>query len=269
MILRDVVDRFDGFILDQFGVLHDGTRLLPGAVAALEVIRATGKAVVLVTNSAKPAAENERRLAQLGIPRDLYSALVSSGETARAGIAAGTFGPAFRSGANLYVIGRDGEDYGLAQLGVVPVDLDQAEGLLILGSDAPAVSLETYAARLVFAAKHHLPALCANPDLLMLTSAGHQPAPGAIAKLYADLGGQVIYAGKPHPAIYAEASRALGPIETSRVLAVGDSPEHDVAGAAAAGFTTALVRTGLSAGKTTRDLRCAGAFVPDLVLDGL
>jgi len=93
MRLRDLISRFDGFVIDQYGVLHDGVRPYPGAIAALEAICAAGKRAVLVTNSGKSAAANEERLARLGFARSLYAALISSGEAARLGIADGAFGP--------------------------------------------------------------------------------------------------------------------------------------------------------------------------------
>ena len=269
MRLRDLIDRFDGFVIDQYGVLHDGVRLYPGAIASLEAISEAGKRVVLVTNSGKSAAANQERLAWLGVARALYAAVVSSGEAARLGLEDGAFGPDFAPGGKVHVVGRTGDDYGLDRFPVQPVDLASADSLLIIGSDAPRVSLDDYAERLRPAAARRLPALCANPDLLMLTSSGQQPAPGAIARLYETLGGRVVYVGKPHAFIYAVASRGLAGVEPRRILALGDSPAHDVAGAAQAGFTTALVKTGLSAGRDDDELRRAAPSPPDFVLDGL
>jgi HAD superfamily hydrolase (TIGR01459 family) len=269
MRLRDLISQFDGFVIDQYGVLHDGVRPYPGAIAALEAISAAGKRAVLVTNSGKSAAANEERLARLGFARALYAALVSSGEAARLGVADGAFGPAFAPGARVHVVGRTGDDYGLDRFLLQPVDLTAADALLILGSDAPRVSLDEYAERLKPAAARRLPALCANPDLLMLTKSGQQPAPGAIARLYERLGGEVVYVGKPHAFIYAIVSRALAGVEPGRILAVGDSPLHDVEGAAKAGFATALVKTGLSAGRDDEELRRAAPLAPGFVLDGL
>ena len=269
MRLSDLISRFDGFVIDQYGVLHDGVRPYPGALAALAAISAAGKRAVLLTNSGKSAAANEKRLARLGFARALYAALVSSGEAARLGIEDGAFGPAFAPGGKAYVIGRTGDDYGLDRFPLRPVDLAAADALLILGSDAPRVSLDEYSERLKPAAARNLPALCANPDLLMLTKSGQQPAPGAIARRYETLGGRVVYVGKPHAFIYAIASRVLVGVEPRRILAVGDSPLHDVEGAARAGFATALVKTGLSAGRDDDELRRAAPSALDFVLDGL
>ena len=99
MRLSDLISQFDGFIIDQYGVLHDGAKPYPGAIAALEAINAAGKRAVLVTNSGKSAAANEQRLAQFGFARESYAALVSSGEAARVGIEDGAFGPAFAPAA--------------------------------------------------------------------------------------------------------------------------------------------------------------------------
>jgi HAD superfamily hydrolase (TIGR01459 family) len=169
----------------------------------------------------------------------------------------------------VHVVGRLGDDYGLRRFPLQTVDLAAADALLILGSDAPRVSLDDYAKRLKPAAARRLPALCANPDLLMLTKLGQQPAPGAIARLYETLGGAVTYVGKPHAFVYAIASRVLAGVAPDRILAVGDSPQHDVEGAAKAGFATALVKTGLSAGRDDDELRRAAPVAPGFVLDGL
>ena len=141
---------------------------------------------MLLTNSGKPAAANEERLARLGFAREFYAALVSSGEAARLGVEDDAFGPAFAPGGKVHVVGRTGDDYRLDRFPLQPVDLAVADALLILGSDAPRVSLDEYSERLKPAAARNLPALCANPDLLMLTKSGQQPAPGAIARAYRD-----------------------------------------------------------------------------------
>ena len=99
MKLTDIVQRFDGFILDQFGVLHDGTTLYPGALAALEALKKAEKPVVLLTNSGKSAASNAQRLAKFGINPGHYAHIVSSGEAARLTIEDGSLGDVFCPGA--------------------------------------------------------------------------------------------------------------------------------------------------------------------------
>lgn len=81
----------------------------------------------------------------------------------------------------------------------------------------------------------------------MLTPYGLMPAPGAIAALYEELGGQVTWIGKPYPSIYQHAAKLIG--DSKRILCIGDSAEHDVAGGRNAGFATLLIMTGVSAGR--------------------
>jgi HAD superfamily hydrolase (TIGR01459 family) len=133
-----------------------------------------------------------------------------------------------------------------------------AEVILILGSDAPQTSLDDYAALLKGLC---IPAVCCNPDKLMLTPSGLQPAPGAIAALYEKLGGSVRWFGKPYPEIYRYALDLIG--NPKQVLCIGDSAEHDVAGGRNTGCKTLLVRTGVSAGLTQFDP------YPDYLMDAL
>jgi HAD superfamily hydrolase (TIGR01459 family) len=119
--------------------------------------------------------------------------------------------------------------------------------------------LEGFAAR-------GLPMLCANPDLTMFTSRGLLPAPGALARLYAELGGTVHYIGKPHAAIFTAALRQLDDPKPERVLVVGDSLDHDVEGGRRAGMLTAFITSGVH-GKALADARDLGAAVRDLARD--
>jgi HAD superfamily hydrolase (TIGR01459 family) len=239
---------FDLFLVDQYGVLHDGVRPYPGAVAALAALPAAGKRTIVLTNSGKRSAPNAARLAALGFAPDSLFAVLSSGEIAWRGIRDGVFGEPFAPGRRAYVVGKPGDDYGLGDFGLSLVAApEEAAFILIYGSDAPRTSLADYRARLAPAAAAGIPALCSNPDKLMLAGGGLQPAPGAIADIYAGLGGSVVYTGKPYPIMY-EAARRLAPdVPDGRILVVGDSLEHDIRGGRDAGFATMLVRTGILA----------------------
>ena len=245
--LSDIADRFDGMLIDQFGVIHDGERLYPGTLRVLTELKARGIPVAVMTNSGKRAAANVARLCRMGVPRDCFVDAVSSGEVAFSGLSA----------KRAFLIGKAGEDYGFDGIEMVS-DPRDAEILLILGSDAPRTSLEDYRSML-FALS--LPAVCCNPDKLMLTPQGLQPAPGAIASLYAEMGGRVTWIGKPYTEIYRHAARLIG--NPRRILCIGDSAEHDVAGGRAAGLATLLVMTGVSAGLDAATLEPK----PDYLMD--
>jgi len=234
--LSAIAERFDGVLIDQFGVIHDGQALYPGVLAVLEALAARTVPVAVLTNSGKRAAANRDRLVRMGVPRDRFVDVVSSGEVAWRALGAMTPAP------RVWAIGQSGVDYGFEGVTFV-ADPHDADLILILGSDAPATTLDEYRAQLGGLA---VPAICCNPDMLMLTRHGLLPAPGAIAALYQEMGGQVTWIGKPYLAIYEDAVTLIG--RPRRVLCIGDSAAHDVAGARAAGHATLLVMTGVSAG---------------------
>ena len=270
--LSALAESFDVFLIDQFGVLHDGVGPYPGAVECLARLKASGKSVVLLSNSGKRAAANITRLADLGFSNELFDHVVTSGEVAWQGILDHSFDPPFRPGKSMFVVGHDDHDYGFEKLGVRLVENPAAaDFVMIAASRAPRMSLYQYGDILANAAASNIPALCCNPDRLMLTAAGVQPSAGEIASLYERLGGKVTFVGKPHPAMYAFARKQLA-CQPARTLAIGDSIEHDVCGGFNANLATALVCTGLcqalSDDALTTELAAREAC-PDFVLPGL
>ena len=230
--LSEIAGQFDGMLIDQFGVIHDGQKLYPGTLRVLSELKSRRIPVAVMTNSGKRAEANRQRLVKLGVPRSHFVDAVSSGEVAYQSLD-------FNSA---YLIGKEGEDYGFNGITFVD-DPRDAEVILILGSNAPVTSPEQYRELLKGLT---LPAICCNPDKLMLTPQGLMPAPGAIAALYEELGGSVTWIGKPYPAIYEHAAKRIG--NPKRILCIGDSAEHDVAGGRNVGFATLIVMTGVSAG---------------------
>jgi HAD superfamily hydrolase (TIGR01459 family) len=235
--LSQIASQYDGMLIDQFGVLHDGAKLYPGSLDVLTHLRALRIPVAVMTNSGKRASANVRRLMQMGIPRDFFADAVSSGEVAYDLLKSSKAKRAF-------IIGKEGDDYGFDHFELVARP-QEADVILILGSNAPKTSLDRYAQLLTGLT---IPAICCNPDKLMITSSGLQPAPGAIAALYEAQGGRVQWIGKPYREIYDYALKVIG--RPRRVLCIGDSAEHDVGGGRGAGLTTLLIKTGVSEGLT-------------------
>jgi HAD superfamily hydrolase (TIGR01459 family) len=229
--LSEIALQFDAMLIDQFGVIHDGQQLYPGAAEVLAQLHARNIPVVIMTNSGKRAEASITRTVKMGIPRAHFLDCVSSGEVAYQSLQVKT----------AYLIGKRGEDYGFDGITFVD-DPTKAEVMLILGSNAPETSLADYHALLRGVT---LPAICCNPDKQMISPHGLLPAPGAIAALYENMGGQVRWIGKPFGGIYRHALGLLG--NPARVLCIGDSAEHDVAGGRNAGLTTLLVQQGVSA----------------------
>jgi HAD superfamily hydrolase (TIGR01459 family) len=245
LTLAQLVDHYGAFLVDQFGTLHNGLRLYPGALAALQRMRKRGR-VVLLSNSGKRAVANIRRLDRLGIPPDVYDLLLTSGELGWR-ILRDVWG-----GARAVLLLSRGEDASfLDGLAMRPVTrAEQADVVVIAGSEGDRFPLTHYATVLQPAAERGLTALCLNPDRTMLVSDGTSFGAGQIAELYQSLGGHVVWIGKPYGELYRAALAEIGEPEPATVVGIGDSMEHDVAGAKGAGCAAALVLTGIASGAT-------------------
>jgi len=267
--VRDLAARFDYFLVDQFGVLHDGQQPYLGAPEALLALKRAGKRVVLLSNSGKRSAPNEARLVALGFARESWDIFLSSGE-----IAWSLLDKQLRErpGAALrcLLISRDNDRSAVEGLPLTLTDSGaDADIILLSASEADRLELDDYRRLLEPAAVRGITCYCTNPDKTMLTRLGPRPGAGRIAELYEEMGGPVVWIGKPFPEIYDTALTLLGHPSRERVVCVGDSIEHDIAGGAGAGLATALVETGILASMPAErklELFQQHAAVPDFIL---
>lgn len=245
--VRELLPLFDAFLVDQFGVLHDGTRPYPGAVDALAALGQEGRRVVLLSNSGRRAAPNEARMLKLGFRPGSWDHFVTSGEVAWRHLSASLGGR--RQGEpklRCLLLARGGDQSATEGLPVQRVASgDEADLVLLSGSETDRLDLDHYRRLLQPAAARKVECICTNPDKIMLTPEGPRPGAGALADLYASMGGPVTWIGKPYPEIYEAALALLG--KQGRIACIGDSVEHDIAGGAGAGLSTVLVATGILA----------------------
>jgi len=264
---------FAATFFDQYGVLHDGRRAYPGAREALAALKSRGVKIVILSNSGRTAEANAQRMTALGFAPELYDHFVTSGDVAREFLKKGAGPVPLLPGTRCLTISSDGADDFASALGVAAVsDSAIADLVIISGSQADRVSLDEYRRILAPAALRGAPCICANPDKLMLTGTGVAPGAGRIAELYQELGGNVVWIGKPLPQVYQEAAALSGADDPSDILCVGDSIEHDVMGAHRFGAAAALLRCGilaaLSEAELAQEIAKHGA-VPDFVLRDL
>jgi HAD superfamily hydrolase (TIGR01459 family) len=246
--LADMSDAYDAILCDVWGVLHDGKAAFPPASDALVGYRQRGGAVALITNAPRPSPPVEAQLLRLGVSRDAFDAVVTSGDVTISLIAA-------RGDAPLHHIGpaRDLSLFDAIETrsGRRPrrVGPDEAAYIVCTGleydhTEVPA----SYDDRLARLATRKLPFLCANPDIVIHRGADLVYCAGALAQAYEALGGEVAYAGKPHAPIYeaafAACTQALGR-KPVRVLAIGDGFRTDVNGARAQGLDVLFVAGGI------------------------
>lgn len=241
--VREIADDYDLFLIDQFGVLHDGQAPYPDAIAVLEALKLKGKTVTLVSNSGRRSEANIERMEALGFPRNLYDHFVTSGEVAwhqlSEGIGAGV-------PRRCLLLSRGGLTSAVEGLGLELVENGaDADLILLAGSNGDSVPLEEYLEKLRPAAERKVPCLCTNPDKIMITAAGLRYGAGRIAEEYEALGGPVEWIGKPWPSIYRFALERSGGAEGKRIIGIGDSIEHDIAGAKGIGASSLLIKGGI------------------------
>ena len=245
--LRRIADDYDGMIIDLWGVIHDGAAAYPGAAEALMQLRDRGKRVVLLSNSPRRAETLVTMMQGFGIPRDLYHAVMSSGEAVHAELLTRR-DPRFAAlGRRCYHVGppRDLHLFDGLDLDRV-TGLEEAEFLLNTGPDDVEDSMADFQPMLDRAAGLGLKMICANPDLVVMHQGREMLCAGALAAYYQQIGGEVVYRGKPDPAIYKICFNLLD-LPERRILAIGDAFHTDMAGAAATGIDGLFCSGGIHA----------------------
>jgi HAD superfamily hydrolase (TIGR01459 family) len=243
--LRQIADRFDHVLLDQYGPLRLDKDVFPEARDCVAALRARGKKIIVLSNSGKRSADNVARLAKVGLAADAYDGMLSSGEVTWRGLRDRKSVPFTQVGRRCFIISRDADRGVVGGLDIEPVALEAAEFILLSGLDDDQTDIGAWRERFVAAVARKVPMLCANPDLTMFTPSGLLPAPGALAQFYEGLGGTVGYVGKPHRVMFEAALEALGNPDPQRVVMIGDSLDHDILGGRGAGILTLLVTSGV------------------------
>jgi len=238
--LADIAPKYDALICDIWGVLHNGATAFSAACSALKHFRERHGRDVLLTNAPRPAKALEDQFRRFGVPLDCFDAIVTSGEAARADLAR-------RSAAvrlAMLHLGPERDRNVFEGLNIALSDHAHAELVLCTGlynddHETP----EDYAGLLAGLRKRDLVMLCANPDLVVQRGGQLVYCAGALAQAYEDIGGSVVYYGKPHRPIYDAALATLK--GASRMLAIGDGLHTDIRGANAAGIDALFIADGI------------------------
>ena len=268
-----LASRLKAAFFDQYGVLHDGRSPYLGAIDALAALKSRGLRIVVLSNSGRTGAANAQRMATLGFGRELYDFLVTSGDVARTLLKSGRVPVRLTPETRCFIISSSGGDEFVRALGLVSAaQSGEADLVVIAGGRTDHLSHDDYRELLAPAARRGAPCVCINPDKLMLTAAGNAPGAGRIAEIYQKLGGDVTWIGKPFSEIY-QAAASLSDVRDPRdVICVGDSLEHDIVGAHTFGAFAALVRTGVLADLSDKELAAEigrHGVPPDFVIENL
>lgn len=257
--------RYRLILCDLWGCVHDGAHLYPGAAERLLQWRSEGRFVILVTNAPRPIEAVAAQLARLGLPREAWDAISSSGE---AGIAA-----LRQVGEPVGFLGTADDRAIVEAKGVAVADGGDFRHLCATGLDDQRPAADQYRAELGQWAARGVVMHCLNPDRLVIHRGEAMVCAGALADLYEAMGGEVVWYGKPHAAIYEHALGLAGHPPPGAVLAVGDGLATDVLGAARQGFDCIFVTGGIHAGEPfPRDFaerNGLGGWRPVAVVEGL
>lgn len=250
--LSAVVDDYDLFLVDQWGVLHDGFNVHPGAVEAMENLRATRKKVIILSNSGKRLADSYARMERMGIKQEFYDHVVTSGEQVYRNFEINS-DPFYQNlGEKGYFFTWDEGSKAVAKgVGKSEAEsIEDADFILCTGTDQGDINY--YLPLLEKARAKNLPLICANPDFVSVQPDGSlKMCPGTVAKAYEDMGGKVRWHGKPTKEVY-DYCKQLEP-NSPRILGIGDSLKHDIKGANDAGGHSLFVIGGIHGSEAEGD----------------
>jgi HAD superfamily hydrolase (TIGR01459 family) len=240
--LSSIIDKYDLWLLDLWGVVHDGSHLYPGVEEALALLKKENKKVIFISNAPRRSHRVKAVLGDLGVMENCYLDAVSSGEVGYQWLASGKA----PWGKKYFYIGPSKDADVLDGLDYVRVDdIKECDFLLNVGFGSEEQTTADFSMLLRGSQKLALPMLCLNPDLEVVKITGHRfPCAGVIGREYERLGGKVTWFGKPYAAIYDYClSEAVTP--KNRILAVGDSLETDIPGGQNYGVDTLLITGGI------------------------
>lgn len=240
--LREITEDYDVFIIDLWGVIHDGIHIFPSALNVLKELKQAHKYVYLMTNNSQTTQENILKLIDMGLAPSLYTELISAGQKCIEMFLNVKFLPQIPRPLKAVVL-----EYGLicSWTDLVQVQrveaFDQADFILGFHILENNIEMTIYEPLLKEALKNNLPFLCANPDFYATRNKERFARVGLLAKTYEHMGGTVVYVGKPYPAIY---ENILKNHSQQKILMIGDSLITDIKGANDRGIDGMLVSAG-------------------------
>lgn len=244
---KELVPQYDAFILDLWGVVHDGKNLYPGAKETLEYLRKQGKKITFLSNAPRRASVVAQTLLGMGVGQGLYDAIITSGEAAYRCLEHPENSPFKPRGHNYIYIGLERDRLILDGLHYNEVEHPElAQFLMLSHSFEDNQPLSTLKPLLEKCAKLNLPGICINPDREVVRLSGERVyCAGVLAQEYHMMGGEVVYFGKPHRNVYERTLATLAGIPRERILAIGDSLGTDILGGNRTHLPTALVTGGI------------------------
>ncbi len=258
--LSEISDLYDAVFCDLWGCVHNGVDAFAEAVDALRTFKAKGGTVLLLTNAPRPRASVATQLDRIGVPRDCWDVIATSGDSARAAMLTGAVG------RKVWHIGEPHDAPFFESMNLIDnaveierVALEDAEGIICTGPFNPKADPSEMRPQFLLAKTRGLKLLCANPDIIVDRGESREWCAGALAQLYSEMGGESLYFGKPHPPIYDLARRRLIQMgkgtSDDRILAIGDGIVTDIPGGIGENIDTLFITGGLARSETGTNIQ--------------
>lgn len=244
--ISSIIDRYDGCLLDLWGVIHNGVAVFDHARDCLVQLRQRNIKILFLSNAPRRARIIIQQLADFGIDPSLYDGVLSSGEDAWCHLRNRNDGVYATLGQRCFPIGPERDVSMLEGLNLdVVLSPEKADFILNTGPSSDGDSVERYEDILRRGVQSSIPMICLNPDLEVIRGSQRIICAGALALRYEALGGHVHYHGKPHQGMYDRALQTIGITDKRKILAVGDSLRTDIQGACHYAIPSLLVLDGL------------------------
>ena len=253
--LSDISDSYNGFLIDQWGTLHNGNEPFPDIIEALENLKSRGKQLILVSNSGKRSDVDRQRLKKMGINDGLFDHVVTSTEVMWQSLNDQSKGVFEGMGQKCFLMNRHGDLSDIDTIDAITLvdDIDDADFILLTGSDAPEKTLESYYDDILKrASRKQIKMVCANPEKTITINGENFMGSGEIARRYEEVGGVVKYIGKPFPSIFEYAMGLFDDLYRSQICVIGDSMANDIRGAKYLDMDSALIASGVHRGSFTK-----------------
>ncbi len=237
--LSEIRDFYDVFLIDLWGVIHNGIAAFENVIPVLNTLKQNNKMVFFITNAPRRSFIISQQLEGFGIKQDFYEKIVSSGELTWLSI------KEKYQKKNCLMIGPP-RDYHLVEgLDVTIVDKDSDVDIILnTGPWGDDDCLENYTELLDSLARKHSHMICSNPDKIVVRGENFMICAGLLAEYYEKIGGKVEYYGKPYKQIYEHCFNFFEK-KSSKVLVIGDSLENDIKGANNLNFDSLLITDGI------------------------
>lgn len=234
--------QYDGFVVDLWGVIHNGRELFAGVKDCLTYLHEQNKSVVFLTNSPRRSHNIVSLLEALGIERNLYKTIFSSGDLLYQDLLSCSEETLKNQKPRCLCIDELNDHSFFENLNIELVEsIHKADFLLITTISGPVTEATQYQTMLKIAAKRELPLICANADKTVYVNGHEHVRPGLLAEWYQSYGGKTYVYGKPDKRMFMEALKQFPDVPASKIIMVGDNFDTDIKGALNAGIDSAVV----------------------------